>query len=159
MFNFSCHVTKCAFYFTKPIQILEAIFSTDLLYNLRRIIYIWGCHFSKCYIRGFSWQCSVQDSVLPLQGVWVQSLIKELRSYMLEGLARKKYFQKNNFLNKILDQIRATHSVDKGFGITYRDTNFGALPRPTSISEILEEGTRNFMPQQTIWKILMYKEV
>ena len=49
--------------------------------------------------------------------------------------------------------------MDKGFGITYRETNFGALPRPTSISEILEEGTRNFTPQQTIWKSLMHKEI
>ena len=48
--------------------------------------------------------------------------------------------------------------MGKGFGITYRDTNFGALPK-ISISEILEEGTRNFMLQQTIRKILMHKEV
>ena len=63
MFNFSCHVTQCAFDFTEPIQILEPSIlyskSTDLLYNLKRITYICGCHFSKCYIRGFSWWCSV----------------------------------------------------------------------------------------------------
>ena len=31
-----------------------------------------------------------KESVLPLQGVWVSSLVRELRSHMLHGVAKKK---------------------------------------------------------------------
>ena len=31
-----------------------------------------------------------KDSVLPMHGAWVQSLVRELRSCMLHGVAKKK---------------------------------------------------------------------
>ena len=33
-------------------------------------------------VLGLPWQSSGYDSTLPLQGVWVRSLVKELRSHM-----------------------------------------------------------------------------
>ena len=32
---------------------------------------------------------SGKDSVLPIQGAWVRSLVRELRSHMLYGMAKK----------------------------------------------------------------------
>ena len=34
-----------------------------------------------------------KDSVLPMHGAWVQSLVRELRSCMLHGVAKKKKTQ------------------------------------------------------------------
>ena len=39
---------------------------------------------------GTSWWSSGQDSVLPLQGTWVQSLVRELRPCMPCGTAKKR---------------------------------------------------------------------
>ena len=38
---------------------------------------------------GLSWGSSSYDSVLPLQGAWVPSLVGELRSHMLRSTAKK----------------------------------------------------------------------
>ena len=46
-----------------------------------------------------SWS-SVQDSMLPPQGAWVQSLVRELISHMLHGTARKK--ERNSTPQQIL---------------------------------------------------------
>ena len=46
-----------------------------------------------------SWS-SVQDSMLPPQGAWVRSLVRELRSHMLHGTARKK--ERNSTPQQIL---------------------------------------------------------
>ena len=35
------------------------------------------------------WQASGYDSMLPLQGAWVQSLVRKLRSHMSSGTAKK----------------------------------------------------------------------
>ena len=35
-----------------------------------------------------------KESVLPLQGVWVSSLVRELRFHMVHGVAKKKLFFK-----------------------------------------------------------------
>ena len=48
---------------------------------------------SKCIIPGLPWLSSDQDSVLPMQGAWVWSLVGELRSCMLHSLAKKKKSQ------------------------------------------------------------------
>ena len=39
---------------------------------------------------GLPWQSSGEDSVLPTQGVQVQSLVQELRSHRPHGAAKKK---------------------------------------------------------------------
>ena len=39
--------------------------------------------------RGLSWWSSGSNFRLPLQGTWVQSLVKELRSYMPQGVAKE----------------------------------------------------------------------
>ena len=39
---------------------------------------------------GLPWWSSVQDAVLPKQGVWFQALVKKLRSHMLQGQKKKK---------------------------------------------------------------------
>ena len=38
------------------------------------------------------WRFSGQDSRLPMQGAWVWSLVRELRSHMLQGVAKKACF-------------------------------------------------------------------
>ena len=40
---------------------------------------------------GLAWWPSGCVSVLPLQGVWVQSLVGKLESGMLSGTAKKKF--------------------------------------------------------------------
>ena len=40
--------------------------------------------------RGLPWWSSGWDSMIPLQGAWVWSLVGELRSHMLCGVAKKK---------------------------------------------------------------------
>ena len=39
---------------------------------------------------GLPWRSTGWGSALPLQGVWVRSLVGELRSHMLRGVAKKK---------------------------------------------------------------------
>ena len=39
--------------------------------------------------RDFPGGSVVKDSVLPLQGAWIRSLVGELRSHMLQGVAEK----------------------------------------------------------------------
>ena len=41
-------------------------------------------------IRGLPWGSSGYDSVRPLQGAWVRSLVQELRSYKPHGVEKKK---------------------------------------------------------------------
>ena len=48
------------------------------------------CLVLKITLVGSPWRSSGQESVLPLQGAWVQSLVRELRSRMLHGMAKKK---------------------------------------------------------------------
>ena len=38
---------------------------------------------------GLLWWCSGYDSELPVQGAWVQSLVRELRSHMPYGITKK----------------------------------------------------------------------
>ena len=38
---------------------------------------------------GLTWQSSGLDSMLPLQGSWVPSLVGELRSHMYRGAAKR----------------------------------------------------------------------
>ena len=38
--------------------------------------------------------------ILPVQGAWVQSLVGELRSHMLHGVAKKKKIKKHVVLGK-----------------------------------------------------------
>ena len=45
---------------------------------------------------GSSWQSSGQDSVLSLPGVWVQPLVRELRSSKSYSGAKKNYGLKYN---------------------------------------------------------------
>ena len=47
----------------------------------------------KCKSLGLSQRSCGYESVLPLQGVRVQSLVRELRSHMLHGTAKKKKFK------------------------------------------------------------------
>ena len=45
----------------------------------------------KCtQVRGLPWRSSAWDSVLPMQGAQVRSLVGELGSPMLHGVAKKK---------------------------------------------------------------------
>ena len=44
---------------------------------------------SKIKAQAIPWWSSGQDSVLPLQGTWVQSLVRELRSYTARSMAKK----------------------------------------------------------------------
>jgi len=39
---------------------------------------------------GLSWESSGQDCMLPLQGTLVQSLVRELRPSMQQGMAKTK---------------------------------------------------------------------
>ena len=43
-------------------------------------------------LRGLPWPSSGYYSMLPLQGPQVQSLVRELRSHMQRGVAKKKIF-------------------------------------------------------------------
>ena len=43
--------------------------------------------------------------MLPLQGAWVRSLVRELRSYMLRGAAEKKKIKMVFKFNKIAKRI------------------------------------------------------
>ena len=40
-------------------------------------------------VSGLPWCSNGWDSVLPIQEVWVRSLVRELRSLMLRGMAKK----------------------------------------------------------------------
>ena len=46
-------------------------------------------------LKGLSWQPSGYDPVLPTQGARVQSLVRELRSHVAHGVAKKKQKEKN----------------------------------------------------------------
>ena len=41
-------------------------------------------------MKGLSWQFSGWDSVLPMQGAWVQFLVGELQSCKIPGCSKKK---------------------------------------------------------------------
>ena len=51
-------------------------------------------NFSECFKKGTKqgppWQSSGWDSVLPMQGARVRSLVGELRSHMTRGAAKNK---------------------------------------------------------------------
>ena len=47
----------------------------------------------------FPWWSSGQDYMLPMQGVWVQSLVRELRSHMHQGQKKKKIKKKKKNLD------------------------------------------------------------
>ena len=52
----------------------------------------WGTSEEACPRRqeeGLPWWSSGQDSALPMQGTWVQSLVRELRSCMLQPKKKK----------------------------------------------------------------------
>ena len=51
--------------------------------------------------QGIPWQSSGQDSVLPLQGAWVQSLVGELRSHMPRSAAKTKNKKKPSLYLRI----------------------------------------------------------
>ena len=48
-----------------------------------------GYPFIKNSLLGLPWHSSGEDSELPLQGVQVRSLVRELRSCVLHGAAKK----------------------------------------------------------------------
>ena len=54
---------------------------------------------------GLSWQSSDWDSVLSMQGAWVQSLVGELGFYMLSGVAGKQNKTKTHLGQGISDQF------------------------------------------------------
>ena len=43
---------------------------------------------------GLPWQSSGCDSMFPVEGAWVQSLVGELRSHITYGMAKKKKKEK-----------------------------------------------------------------
>ena len=48
----------------------------------------------------------LQWSTLPLQGAWVWSLFRELRSCMLWGMAKKNAFFQNCFIDKCISNFK-----------------------------------------------------
>ena len=44
----------------------------------------------KSNIQGLPWCSSGEDSILPMQDAWVLSLVRELRSHMPHGTAKKE---------------------------------------------------------------------
>ena len=49
--------------------------------------------------RGLSWRCSGEGSVPPVQRALIQSLVGELRSHMLQNVAKKVKNNKSNNRN------------------------------------------------------------
>ena len=49
-----------------------------------------GTHFKSGHFVGIPWWSSCYNAVLPLQGAQVRALVRELRSSMPQGVARKK---------------------------------------------------------------------
>lgn len=68
---------------------------TDELYKVE------GNRVKIQYIYGLPWWSSCWDSSLPMQGAWVQSLVKELRSHMLRGMIKKKKSGKVNSAGRV----------------------------------------------------------
>ena len=45
---------------------------------------------SERWVQGLHWWSSGLDATFPIQGAWVQSLVRKLGFRMLHGLAKKK---------------------------------------------------------------------
>ena len=63
---------------------------------------------------GLPWWSSGYDSALPLQGVQVRSLVRELRSHMLRGTAKKKKIHESK-TDKLVKRNRQIHNSSQRF--------------------------------------------
>ena len=75
---------------------------------------------------GFPWWISVQDSVLPLQGAQVQSLVGELGSHMLCSQKKKEKRQSRFFWHLLYGNVLFHTSCFFGvLGLVIDDQIFG----------------------------------
>ena len=67
-------------------------------------------------MQGLPWRSSGWDTMLPLQGAWVQALVRELGSHMPPGAAKKK---KRNAHSQVPPTDRQTYRFrNSGAGLS-----------------------------------------
>ena len=69
------------------------------------------------------------DSALPMQGAWVQSMVRELRSHMLHAAAKTKQNKEKNGIQRTERRPMKTWSVGRyTFGQTLEKYNIHSEP-------------------------------